>query len=281
LGYQATGKLDLALPLFEETLKLEKAKLGADHSDTLACMHNLASTYAALSRQAEALKLREEMLALAKAKLGPDHPETLNCMYSLALSYAAVGRHAEALQLHEEALALRKAKLGPDHPDTFLSMWGLASSLVALDRGAEAVPIIDECLKRALGQLAHSRHPPLIPGVTELRLRHFKKVKDAAGCRATAEMWEQLNRSDADSLYNSARWRAVTAAVDKQSSGADADRHAVEDADCAIDWLRKAVAAGYTDAAHVRADKDLDVLRDRKDFKKLLAELEVKTAKSN
>ena len=35
LGYQAAGKLDKALPLFEETLTLTKAKLGPDHPDTL------------------------------------------------------------------------------------------------------------------------------------------------------------------------------------------------------------------------------------------------------
>ena len=41
-GYQAAGKLDLALPLFEQTLKLRKAKLGPDHPDTLTSMNNLA-----------------------------------------------------------------------------------------------------------------------------------------------------------------------------------------------------------------------------------------------
>ena len=35
MAYQAAGKLDLALPLCEETLKLKKAKLGPDHPDTL------------------------------------------------------------------------------------------------------------------------------------------------------------------------------------------------------------------------------------------------------
>jgi hypothetical protein len=35
LGYQDAGKLDLALPLYEETLRLTKAKLGADHPQTL------------------------------------------------------------------------------------------------------------------------------------------------------------------------------------------------------------------------------------------------------
>ena len=42
-GYEAAGKRDLALPLFEETVQLRKAKLGADHPDTLNSMNSLAS----------------------------------------------------------------------------------------------------------------------------------------------------------------------------------------------------------------------------------------------
>ena len=38
----------------------------------------------------------------------------------------------------------------------------------------------------------------------------------------------------------------------------------------------KAVKAGYRDAAHMKKDTDLDPLREREDFKKLLAELEGK-----
>ena len=41
-GYREAGKLDKALPLFEETLALMKAKLGPDHPDTLMSMNNLA-----------------------------------------------------------------------------------------------------------------------------------------------------------------------------------------------------------------------------------------------
>jgi hypothetical protein len=44
-------------------------------------------------------------------------------------------------------------------------------------------------------------------------LRAFAKQKDASGCRQTAEMWERLERKDADSLYSTARFRAVTASV--------------------------------------------------------------------
>jgi hypothetical protein len=83
-------------------------------------------------------------------------------------------------------------------------------------------------------------------------------------------MWEKLIRTDAGSLYNAACFRAVTAAVQAKAPGADAARLAKEDADRAMDWLTKSVTAGYNDAAHMKKDTDLDALREREDFKKLL-----------
>jgi hypothetical protein len=47
----------------------------------------------------------------------------------------------------------------------------------------------------------------------------------------------------------------------------------------AMAWLPKAVAAGYKDVASIRKDADLDFLRDREDFQKLVAELEKKMEK--
>jgi hypothetical protein len=244
------------------------------------------------------LKLREETLALQRAKLGPDHPLTLNSMNNLAASYLILGRHAEALQLHEETLELRKIKLGPDHPHTLWSMWSVAEALIALDRGAEAVEVIDECLMRADGKPVDSR---LAPGVLDLRLRHFEKTGNAAGCRETAQMWEKLNRTSAGSLYIAACMRAVAATVQGNDpgndpgahaprlagahaprlagadaprlAGADASRLAKEDADRAMSWLTQAVAAGFTDRSKIEADKDLAYLRDRRDFQRLVSDL--------
>ena len=87
-------------------------------------------------------------------------------------------------------------------------------------------------------------------------------------------MWEKRNRTDAESLYNASRFRAVAAGVQVKTPGADAARLAKDDADRAMQWLHKAVQAGYKDAAHMKKDPDLDPLRGREDFKKLLAELE-------
>jgi hypothetical protein len=57
---------------------------------------------------------------------------------------------------------------------------------------------------------------------------------------------------------------------------ADVQRLAREQADLAMAWLSKAVAAGLTDVAQVKNDTDLDALREQEELRKLLAELETK-----
>ena len=47
-------------------------------------------------------------------------------------------------------------------------------------------------------------------------------------------------------------------------------------ADRAMDLLRQAIAKGYKDVKHLTTDKEFDPLRQRDDFKQLLAELESK-----
>ena len=45
-----------------------------------------------------------------------------------------------------------------------------------------------------------------------------------------------------------------------------------------MNGLRQAIAAGYNDASALEKDKDFDNLRDRADFKVILAELQQRTA---
>jgi serine/threonine protein kinase/tetratricopeptide (TPR) repeat protein len=272
VSYDAFRRHTEALKLREEALAGWNAQLGPNHPDTLNAMHNLAFSLAALGRQGEALKLREETLNRTRLELGPDHPQTLRSMHALALSYADVARHSDGVKLHEETLALQTKKLGPIHPDTLKSMQGIATNLVQLGRGAEALAVIDDCVQRAAGK---SFDLKLIPAMMDLRLRQFEKTKDAAGCRATAEMWEKLGRRDADSLFTAARFRAVTAAVLLATDNSEgAAKQADSDAVAAIEWLRKASAAGYKKGEDLNQNQDFEILRKRADFQKLIQVLD-------
>jgi tetratricopeptide (TPR) repeat protein len=277
-GYAALERYTDALKLQEETLALRQAVLGPDHPFTLTTMGNLARTYDYLGRHAEAAKLNEQTLALRKAKLGPNHPYTLSSMYQLGISDAALGRHADALKLFEETLVLRKSKLGPSHPKTVETKRNVAEELFALNRDAEVLPIIDECAQQATGL---HMDPPFLPGLIHLRGQYFQKVKDPAGCRQTAVMWEKINRTDAAGLACAASLRAVAAAAFRANDKSPSGTHEADlEADRAMGWLKQAVAAGYKNTAALKQDKDFDALRGRDDFKKLTADLEQESARA-
>jgi hypothetical protein len=74
--------------------------------------------------------------------------------------------------------------------------------------------------------------------------------------------------------WNAARWYDF-ACVYSLASGKIADKKN-EYADRAMELLQKAVKAGWDNAAHTAEDPDLAPLRNREDFKKLLADLEKK-----
>jgi tetratricopeptide (TPR) repeat protein len=275
--YAAFGRYADAARLYEETWALLKAKLGEDHPDALESMNNLAASYAALGQNTEALKLHEQALARRKATLGAKHPDTLRSMYEVAVCYAGLGRHADAAKLHEETLQLRRASLGADHPDTLTSMYNLAFCYHNLDRDDEAIQLHEETLALRKAKLGpdHRDTVASMAGVAGHRLRTFVKAKDAAGCRTVAERWESLRRTEPECLYCAACYRAVTAGVIRASDQSpEAARQAGEEADRAMARLQKAVAGGYQNVASLKSDKDLDSLRDRPDFQKLLAELE-------
>jgi eukaryotic-like serine/threonine-protein kinase len=269
-SYQSLKRNAEALKLREETLAAQKRAHPADHPDIFASMHSLANSYSIANRRAEALKLREEALAGRRRVLPPDHPDTLLSMISLASSYHGAGRVPDAVELLQEALPVMKTKM-PDHPQTILCMFSLAGDLLDLNRHAEAITLVDEMLAKADRV---SVDPRLIPIAIGYRLRCCQKLGDVAGCRVTAEMWEKRQPGSAESLYSAASCRGVTAALQAKATDRDAARLAKEEADKAMSWLTKAVAAGFKDLNHLKKNTDLDCLREREDFKKLLTGLE-------
>ena len=167
LGYEYAGKVDLALLLYEDTLKLRKAKLGPDHPDTLTSMSNLAFGYQTVGKLNLALPLYEETLKLRKAKVGSDHPDTLTSMNNLAGGYQAAGKLDLALPLLEETLLRMKAKLGSDHPNALTCMNNLAAGYLAAGKLELALPLFAETLKLSKAKFGPD-HPATLTCMSRL-----------------------------------------------------------------------------------------------------------------
>jgi serine/threonine protein kinase/tetratricopeptide (TPR) repeat protein len=115
----------------------------------------------------------------------------------------------------------------------------------------------------ALKQPADLRQPVLVAAMLALA----RKEKQPARAAAAADLLAD-NAKGSDDLYNAACGHALCVSL------ADKPEMKEKYAARAVELLRKAVAKGYKDAAQMKKDADLDALRQRDDFQKLLADLE-------
>jgi serine/threonine protein kinase/tetratricopeptide (TPR) repeat protein len=317
-GYSALGRLVEALNLRKETLDLSREALGVEHEETLANMNNLATSYSELGQPAEALKLFEETVRLRNATSGPDDPETLRAMFNVARAYAGLRRYADAAKLHHETLELRKAKLGPDHPDTLSSMNNLADSYYQLGRKDEALRLHEETLKRQKAALGPD-HPETLASMHNLansydktgRTEEALRLREETYSRVTAKLGSDHPRtlmamnSLADSYGKVGRVDEAmklieeALAVQKVKLGPRhpnthismlniaaghvmrmpkaADKN--KEAELAIQWIKDTIAAGFNNAELIKTADEFVPLRDRADFKQLVADLEAKAEK--
>jgi predicted Zn-dependent protease len=112
----------------------------------------------------------------------------------------------------------------------------------------------------------------LCPANEKMSLRAscaHSRVRAGMIVEAVAEVAE-LTKS---SKWDSGQWygfACVYSVASKTIAGAKKQEYA----DQAIVLLRSAMKAGYKDLSHIKNDSDLDALRPREEFKKLIAELE-------
>jgi len=135
-------------------------------------------------------------------------------------------------------------------------------------KAAQAVKDLDFALQQPATE---------VPALLELRLRYLLKQQNVtAAVESAAKIKERAG--DAEQLYDAACAHALCAGA-TNNAGADPAALAKKCAEEAMRLLKQAVAKGYKNAGHMKQDKDLDALRQRDDFKKLLAALEA--AKKN
>src|SRR5262249_25126715 len=137
------------------------------------------------------------------------------------------------------------------------SYWNRAIAYDLLEKYAEATKDWDTAIELSP-----------VPERPRLRTSRPKsRLQSGQVVQAVAELAELTQSTN----WNAVQWY-VFACLYSVASGKTADKKQ-EYADRAMELLRQAVQAGCKDAAYMAKDTDLDPLREREDFKKLLAEL--------
>jgi serine/threonine protein kinase/tetratricopeptide (TPR) repeat protein len=197
-------------------------------------------------------------------------PKYTDAYAHLGFALAAQNKLTEAIAYYKKALELdpksKYAWVGLSNSER-----SLAISYASQGRSADSRKLIDELLANVEVSGGSLQYESM---AVKSCIQHFRRLGDVASCRAATEALEKKKPADAHSLFVTACCRALTAAAQSEAGGADAARLAKEDADLAMAWLTKAVEAGFNVPYYLRVDTDLDPLRSREGYSKLLAEVE-------
>jgi tetratricopeptide (TPR) repeat protein len=293
-----TGRPKEAETAYADALALNKelsARFPArpDFGHDLAGSHqNLATLLMTSGRLQEAEAAYADALAIRK-QLAADFPtrpefrqDLASCHNNLGVLLEMTGRPKEAEAAYADALAIEK-QLAADFPNQPDLRNGLAGTFVNLARIcnqrrqfvaaqahlAEAQPHHQAALK------ANPRHP-------EYRRFYRNNLKalvaahagllNQAGAEWAAAQLRDLGWDPPGNAYDAAcalaRCILIIQKDDKLSKEERANAEQFY-GDGAMNMLKTAVANGWKNAAHMQNDTDLAALRERDDFKKLIAEL--------
>jgi serine/threonine protein kinase/tetratricopeptide (TPR) repeat protein len=249
--------------------------------------NNLGQMLRAQGKYAEAKVALRQALTLHE-RLVADYPAVRSYQECFATSQYDCGhllllqdRPAEALPWYDRALALLQPlhRHEPRHVyirrDLCNAHRGRAQVLDALQRHTEAQADWDRAVELA---------PPADkPWVQLLRDQSWVKAGKVAEAVADADMLTKDPATPGSTLYDAACVYALAAyALAAAAVPTDAKQRAAY-ADQAIAFLRRAQATGFFKdrrrVEHLKNDTDLDALRPREDFQKIVVELEAATEK--
>lgn len=143
---QEQAGLSFAQGLFESSLAVLEAALGADDLDVAGWWHDLGDRYAAEERKADADRCYTRSLATREARLGRHHADLASYLDTLATCYDRMGEQTSADTCFSRALNIREQTLGAAHPDLATYVHSVGRRYAGASRHREA----EEYLTRAL-----------------------------------------------------------------------------------------------------------------------------------
>jgi tetratricopeptide (TPR) repeat protein len=269
--------LDVALRLAQKEPDSSLARRDVSVSYT-----RLGDVLVRLGRTDDARASYQKDLEIA-LRLAEKYPDSLQAQIDLVGSYFKLGRcderaaePARAAEWYDRGLTIlrrldKEGKL-KGSPVYGQQMHILEESVAFCRDAARAIDSLDFALKQPPDRAAR---------LLFVRARAQIRAGEHAGAAGTAERLAELAPKDPNKLYLAACLQSLCCAgvaPGKKDGELRAAERRLRDgyAGRAIALLRQAVRAGFKDAAALKTSSDLDPLRERAEFRRLLAEMEPK-----
>jgi tetratricopeptide (TPR) repeat protein len=279
--------MSVFIKLTQESPNRSRYRTGLAH-----LQESLGTAYASTGRSAKAEAILKDAQATYRALLQA-YPDSLQGRLLLAGNFMQLGRlyhnnlrladkaeatHQKALQIYEE--------LAREHPDVLQYASQVGTTYCFLATAAVTAGRLDVALARydkAIEILGGVVSKGYLLDRTTLYDAQINRAGALVGLGAyvraidAAEKLVGLTDLNWQNLYNLGcvfSTASAAAGNDTKLSSTERNRLKSQFADRAIDLLHQALAKGYRNLAEVKTDKDLDPLRARVDFQKLVQELE-------
>ncbi len=305
LGYlrHMASKPAAALRDYQQAIDIWESLTRENPADT-ELRSGLASSYANLGwlhsltgRPTRALQAYEKSLAV-RQQLARDNPTVTRYQTELALIHTSLGsfyqttqQTTKALQSHQQAVAIRE-KLVRDNPgttnfdkDLAWSYSQFGSLQVTSGELADASRLYQQALSMAEKLAVRNPGDTQIQyilsashaGTAKVQKKRGQTVEALKSFQQALAILAKLPLDHLGVAYDQACWRALCSTlVGEGRSQLTAAQQARRQqyADQAMEALRQAVASGNCSLHDLRSEPDIEALRSRADFQKLLHEVE-------
>jgi non-specific serine/threonine protein kinase/serine/threonine-protein kinase len=257
--YRRLGLVKQAREHFETAWAARRSLLGQDHIDTLRSQAAIGRMMWDAQRNQEVIDFNREVLERVRAVVGDDHELPLGIKYVIAIGLTDLGQHKEAEVFARQSAETARRVLGPDHARTLEAVDAHASALMWLKRYPDSEKLYRDSVERST-RLKGSESP----GTLDLRMKHDTLLYYLG----------RYDESEKDLLEVLAAIRRIHGDVHPQTFKVlyvlgCMSAHAGKK-DEALDWVSKAIDAGFRYGPWLAQDPDFASVRDDPRFQELV-----------
>lgn len=146
LVYQAQGKGEDALAMFQQAVATKIRVVGEIHYDVALSLDNLALTLNELGRPQEAIEKNRRAREILEITVGSSHPLVANVLTNGAEIMNALGRYSEGQEMAARSLAIKERELDPEHWELAFPLTELGLSWIGQGKPIQALVPLERAL---------------------------------------------------------------------------------------------------------------------------------------